>query len=190
MSDAEAPLTPAEEAPLTPAEEVAKSGRAVCVLGLGMVLVTWGVAGLHALSATHVESSCNTNLRPAELRLAVCNAALGVIVAGGVLCTRQLFGAVQHVALIRSQEAEGLHPEVQERATYAKTVRGCSRVTLCVQSAFAAAWVLLSGVAAVEAYGAKLESCGDYAVMAFWPLSALNFAVVVINAFVYKCVDV
>uniref|UniRef100_A0A7S4PUS0 Uncharacterized protein n=1 Tax=Alexandrium monilatum TaxID=311494 RepID=A0A7S4PUS0_9DINO len=170
---------------LTAAEEVEKSGKVICVLGLGLVGITWVTAALWAVIGRHTHSGCNTNLQMAVYRLAVLDAILGLIVMGGVLSTKQMFGGLKEVALARSQEVA----IEKDRPANARTFRSLVRIALCVQSVVAISWLICAAVAGTQAYGAKISACGAYPVASFWPLAVINFVSIVVNAFVYKCAD-
>mmetsp|Transcript_5058 Transcript_5058/g.15614 ORF Transcript_5058/g.15614 Transcript_5058/m.15614 type:complete len:209 (-) Transcript_5058:146-772(-) len=181
------------EEPLTAEEEIQRSGKTVFILGLAFAAATELFAIIYFVCASHVGHSCNRELKDAYIRLVVCNACIGLVVAAGVLVTKQMFAAVHHAALAQGYEregnVEGANAE-KEQLKRAPMLRGFVRTALCVQSVFSFACLGSLGLGVYEAYGSKLELCGAGPVVALWPLGAANFFVVVLNHFVYKCIDV
>mmetsp|Transcript_96568 Transcript_96568/g.191403 ORF Transcript_96568/g.191403 Transcript_96568/m.191403 type:complete len:206 (-) Transcript_96568:30-647(-) len=198
------PSTPADsewEEELTPSDEVSKSSFTIFVLGAFMAASTVAVAILYIVSALHVPSSCNTRLRAALFELAGCTGAIGVLSFAGSFSTWKEFGALQSFL----EEATGGGPldvtwdtgemgSVTENKNKLKFYRGVVRSIVFIQSIFSLLYLPSQAFATFPAYKAlhneDPQKCGQWPAIIFWPLGLINFVLVIIDALIYKCMDV
>mmetsp|Transcript_22026 Transcript_22026/g.50327 ORF Transcript_22026/g.50327 Transcript_22026/m.50327 type:complete len:185 (+) Transcript_22026:81-635(+) len=178
------------EEELTPTEEVQKVGKAVMMVGIVMSILTLSMAVIHAIFYQITGHGCNTDLATTYLMLAACNAVIGIIVAVGVAGTKQMFTAVQNATPTEKQELAGQVGSVKPPPTGVSSFRGLVRTALCVQSlfSFTCIFILMHGV--FQAYASKLSLCKEIPVVSYWLFAPMNFLLLVVNAFVYRCVDV